>query len=275
MTAVDRSRPRAEGKFLYLGKEKLFVRGVTYGAFPPNRQGHQFPEAGDVARDFSLMQAAGLNAILTYTVPPRAVLDQAIEHGLRAMVTIPWMAHECFLEESSLRRRIRKEVREAVASCAGHPGVLAYCVAKEIPPQIVRWHGPKRIESFLEELCDVAREADPGGLVTYTNFPTTEYLELPFVDVNTFNVYLHERRALCKYLARIQHLAGERPLVLSEFGMCSFRHGREGQAHFLDWQIQEILDHGLAGAVVFGWTDPFYQDNCLVDEWGFGLVDAD
>ena len=27
--------------------------------------------------------------------------------------------------------------------------------------------------------------------------------------------------------------------------------------------------------MVFGWTDPFFQDDCLVDEWGFGLVDAE
>jgi hypothetical protein len=54
--------------------------------------------------------------------------------------------------------------------------------------------------------------------------------------------------------------------------MCSFRHGEEEQAEFLDWQLEESFDHGLAGAVVFGWTDPFYQDNCLIEDWGFGLV---
>src|SRR5439155_947581 len=112
------------------------------------------------------------------------------------------------------------------------------------------------------------------SLVTYTNFPTTEYLELPFVDVYTFNVYLHDRPDFCAYLSRLQHLAGELPLVLTEFGMCSLRHGTDGQAAFVDWQIEEIFDHGLAGAVVFGWTDPFFQDECLVEEWGFGLVDA-
>src|SRR5439155_24884023 len=68
--------------------------------------------------------------------------------------------------------------------------------------------------------------------------------------------------------------SGELPVVLTEFGMCSFRHTREGQADFLDWQLEEAFDHGLAGATWFGWTDPFYQDNQLIEEWGFGLVDA-
>ena len=268
------TRPRVEGKFLHLGSEKFFVKGATYGAFPPNGEGHQFPEPATVARDFALMRYAGLNAILTYTVPPRWLLDLAQERGLRVIVTTPWMEYRCFLEQREFRERARREVREGVAACRSHPAVLMYCVGKEIPPGIVRWHGPRRVAAFLRELYHVAKDADPDSLVTYTNFPTTEHLELPFVDVYTFNLYLHQRRDLCAYLSRLQHVAGELPLVLTEFGMCSFRHGADGQATFLDWQIEEIFDHGLAGAVIFGWTDPFFQDGCLIEEWGFGLVDA-
>ena len=268
-------RPQVKGKFIFLGGEKFYVRGVTYGAFPPNSEGHQFPEPAAVAQDFALMRAAGINTILTYTVPQISLLDQAQDFGIRVIVVVPWMEYVCFLENSRIRREIMREVKEGVASCQRHPAVLMYCCGKEIPPPIVRWYGRKKVEAFLQDLYHVAKEEDPDSLVTYTNFPTTEYLELPFVDVYTFNVYLHQRPQFCAYLSRLQHLAGELPLVLTEFGMCSLRHGTDGQASFLDWQIEEIFDHGLAGAVIFGWTDPFFQDNCLVEEWGFGLVDAD
>lgn len=268
-------RPKVEAKFVMLGAEKFFIKGVTYGAFPPNRNGHQFPELVGVATDFALMRMAGINTILTYTVPPLDLLDLAQEHGLRVIVVVPWMEYVCFLEEKRVRSQVIQQVRAAVASCRRHPAVMMYCVGKEIPPDIVRWHGPKRVERFLKDLCQVAKDEDPDGLVSYTNFPTTEYLELPFVDVQTFNVYLHNRQDLCSYLCRLQHLAGEAPLLLTELGMCSFRHGRDGQAAFLDWQIEEAFDHGLTGAVIFGWTDPFYQDNCLIEDWGFGLVDAE
>ena len=268
-------RPRAEGKFLWLGDEKLRVRGVTYGAFAPNRFGDQFPEPAEVEKDFALLRGAGVNSVLTYTVPPRSLLDQALQHDLRLIVNVPWMGHVCFLEQASTRRDARVAVQQAVASCRDHPAILMYAVAKELPPPIIRWHGKKKVEAFLKDLVSVAKDEDPDGLVTYTNFPTTEYLELPFVDVQTFNVYLHERQAFCSYLSRLQHLAGELPLVLTELGMCSFRHGRDEQAKFLEWQLDEAEDHGLAGAVVFSWTDPFFQDGCLVDEWGFGLVDAE
>jgi GT2 family glycosyltransferase len=268
-------RPRVQGKFLYVGEEKLFICGTAYGAFPPNSAGDQFPEPSQVESDFALMRQAGINTILTYTVPPLSLLDQAAEHSLRVIVNVPWMSHECFLDHAGTRREIRQQVQQGLASCRRHPALAMYCVAKELPPSIVRWHGRKKVERFLQDLCHVAKDQDPDCLVSYTNFPTTEYLELPFVDVATFNVYLHQRPAFCAYLSRLQHLAGERPLVLTEFGMCSLRHGRDGQATFLEWQMEEIFNHGLAGAVVFGWTDPFFQDGCLIDEWGFGLVDAD
>lgn len=264
----------SRGKFLYLGEEKFFVNGTTYGAFPPNADGDQFPHRPEAVRDLALMREAGINTILTYTVPPIWLLDDLHEFEMKAIVTTPWMEYVCFLQSARDRKQVRREVREAVARCERHPAVLMYCIGKEIPPPIVRWHGARKVEAFLRELYDVAKQQDPDHLVTYTNFPTTEYLELGFVDVFTFNVYLHQRDRFCAYLSRLQHLAGELPLVLTEFGMCSFRHGCDGQAAFIDWQLEEIFDHGLAGAVVFGWTDPFYQDNCLVEEWGFGLVDA-
>jgi len=257
-----------------LDGEKFFIRGVTYGSFPPNSENQQFPERADVAKDFALMGAAGINTILTYTVPPLSLLDQAQEQGLRIITVVPWMEYVCFLENTETRRQMIQEVKKGVAACQRHPAVLMYCVGKELPPDIVRWHGRKKVETFLKDLYQVAKDEDPESLVTYTNFPTTEYLQLPFVDVFTFNVYLHNRSAFCAYLSRLQHLAGERPLVLTEFGMCSFRHGHEEQATFVDWQIEELFDRGAAGGVIFGWTDPFYQDNCLVEEWGFGLVDA-
>jgi hypothetical protein len=259
------ARPKVSGKFFYLDAEKFYVKGVNYGAFPPDSRGDQFPPPADVAADLTLMRGAGINSILTYTVPPLSLLDQAQEHGLRVIVNIPWMEYVCFLQDSAVRQRVFHEVQNAVVSCRLHPAVLMYCVAKELPPPIVRWHGRKKVESFLEDLCHTAKDKDPNSVVTYTNFPTTEYLELPFIDVFTFNVYLHHREQMHSYLSRLQHLAGELPLVLTEFGMCSFRHGCDGQAEFLDWQIEEVFEHGLAGAVVFGWTDPFYQDHMKAD----------
>ena len=83
------------------------------------------------------------------------------------------------------------------------------------------------------------------ALVTYVNFPTTEYLELPFVDFVSFNVYLETREKLEGYLARLQNLAGEKPLVMAEIGLDSMRNGQEAQASTLEWQIRSTFAAGV------------------------------
>src|SRR5215831_20405575 len=36
-------RLRVEGKFLFAGEQKFWIRGVTYGTFKPDSDGEQFP----------------------------------------------------------------------------------------------------------------------------------------------------------------------------------------------------------------------------------------
>src|SRR5207248_2821246 len=135
-----------------------------------------------VARDFALMRAAGVNAIRTYHLPPEPLLELADEHGLAVFIDVPWPKHVCFLDSRAARTEARQSVRRAAERGRAHPAVLAYSVGNEIPPSVVRWHGRRRVERFLGELRDVAKQADPAGLVTYANFPSTEYLDLSFLD---------------------------------------------------------------------------------------------
>ena len=84
------ARCEAHGKFLFVGDEKLYVRGVTYGPFRPDAEGEVYPDPNGVAEDFARIAAAGANAVRLYTVPPRWLLDLAAEHGLRLMVGLAW-----------------------------------------------------------------------------------------------------------------------------------------------------------------------------------------
>ena len=200
-TARRLQRPTVRGKFLFLGDEKLWVRGVTYGTFRPDASGTQLPHRDLVAQDFEQMAAHGINAVRTYTVPPRWLLDVALEKGLLVMVGMPWEQHIAFLDDPPRLRTIEDSTRAAARACACHPAVLCYAVGNEIPASIVRWHGRKRIEHFIKRLYRVVKDEDPAGLVTYVNFPTTEYLQLPFLDFVCFNVYLESREKLEAYLA--------------------------------------------------------------------------
>ncbi len=265
-------RPRAGGKLLFVGDEKFYVRGVTYGTFRPGADSEDYDPAG-VQSDFARMAAHGINAVRTYTVPPRWLLDAAQRYGLRVMVGLPWEQHIAFLDDPRRARAIEQRVRAGVRACAGHPAVLCYAIGNEIPAPIVRWHGRRRVERYLARLYKAAKAEDPAGLVTYVNYPSTEYLQLPFLDVVCFNVYLEDQERLAAYLARLQNLAGDRPLMLAEIGLDSRRNGADSQARALDWQVRTTFAAGCAGAFVFAWTDEWHRGGHDILDWDFGLTD--
>src|SRR5437879_2754671 len=175
---VTDKRPRVGGKFLFVGDEKLYVRGVTYGTFRPGPDGDAFPDKATVAADFALMTANGVNAVRTYTVPPRWLLDCARRRGIRVMVGVNWPQDALFLDRRAHRAAIERQIRVSVRACAGHPAVLCYVIGNEIAPSLARWYGARRVERFLGRLYRAAKAEDPDGLVTYVSFPTTEYLQL-------------------------------------------------------------------------------------------------
>jgi glycosyltransferase involved in cell wall biosynthesis len=269
-------RPKVAGKFLYVGREKFWVRGVTYGAFRPNARGDEYHDLKIIQRDFAQMAASGLNAVrIPHTMPPRSLLDAAQEHGLRVMVGLSAEQYVGFLIDKKKAPDIEHCVRTSARICAGHPALLCYVLGNEIPAPLVRWLGRRRVERYLERLYWVVKDADPEGLVTYVNYPTTEYLQLRFLDLVCYNVYLESQERYASYLARLQNLAGDRPLLMSEIGLDSLRHGEETQAHVLDWQIRTSFAGGCAGVFVFAWTDEWYRAGADVDDWAFGLTDCE
>jgi len=270
--APGADRPQVRGKFLFVGEEKFFIRGVTYGTFRPDANGDEFPRRELVKHDFELMRANGINTVRTYTPPPRWLLDAAQEHGLRIMVGLPVERSAAFLDYDDCLRSIEKMVRDHVRKCAGHPAVLGYTIGNEIPASIVRWQGRRRIERFLERLYDAAKTEDPEGLVTYVNYPSTEYLQLPFLDFVCFNVYLESQERLEAYLGRLHNVASERPLVMAELGLDSLRHGPDRQADVLDWQVRTAFAAGCGGVFVYAWTDQWYRGGAEVHDWKFGLT---
>ncbi len=275
VSATAALRPCVRGKLIFLGEKKFYVRGVTYGPFRPDEHGNQYGDPKVVERDFVQISSNGMNAIRTYTVPPRWLLDAALKHGLLVTVGLPWEQHVTFLDDEERVRSIQERVRAGIRACASHPAVLCYAIGNEIPAPIVRWHGRRRVEHFLERLYQTAKAEDPDGLFTYVNYPSTEYLQLPFLDIVSFNVYLESQERFDAYLARLHNLAGDRPLILAEMGLDSRRHGEEAQARTLVWQVRTAFAAGCAGAFVFAWTDEWHRGGYDIQDWDFGLTDRD
>jgi GT2 family glycosyltransferase len=219
------------------------------------------------------MAVSGINAIRTYTVPPPDLLDEAAAQGLWVMAGLAWEQHIAFLDERGRPSAIEESVRAQAAACAGHPALLCFAIGNEIPTPLVRWHGRRRVEMFLARLAQSVREVAPRTLVTYVNYPSTEYLRLPFLDFLAFNLYLDDAAAVRAYLGRLQNLAGEKPLVLAEVGADSIRSGLHGQAQALEAQVRSAFSAGCAGTFVFSWTDEWHRGEDPVLDWDFGLTD--
>lgn len=273
--ALAVERVTTAGKFFAAGGEKFYVKGVSYGPFAPNRSGEPFPEHDQLRRDFEHIRALGGNSVRVYFPPPMWFLDEAAERRIRVLVDVPWQKHRCFFEDWQAQAEARQRITDTARTVGSHPAVLGISVVNEIPVDVVRFYGRRRVERFIDDLMDGAKQASPECLLTFVNFPTTEFLTPSCCDFWTFNVYLHDQEKLAGYLDRLQHIAGNKPLLLGEYGLDTIREGEAEQARALKMHLQCGFRHGLAGSFIFAYTDDWFTGGHQIDDWAFGLTRRD
>lgn len=275
-TAVPPLEPiRVRAKFFFEGDRKWFIKGVTYGPFAPDAAGDFVGDPEKARKDFALMQELGINLLRIYHIPPRWFLDVAREFRLRVLISIPWAEHVEFLNNPKIRRQVEQTIREGVAKNKGHEAIFGYYVGNEIPYAMVRWLGAQRVIEFVERLIRMARETDPRPLYSYASYPPTEYLLPTNVDFVSYNVYLERQRDFEKYLARLQNLAEDKPLIFGEFGLDTIRKTEEQQVEVLSWHLESVVRGGAAGTIFFAWTDEWFTGGSEITDWAFGLVTRD
>ena len=262
-------------KFFFKGDAKFFLKGVTYGPFTPDAEGYEYGTPEQAAKDLAAIRECGANIIRLYTSPPPWYLDLCQDNDLRVLLSIPWMEHVEFLNDRKVRASVEQAVIGTVRKHRGHPAIFGYLLGNEIPSSMVRWLGAKRVTEFLEHLVNIARREDPNVLYSYASYPPTEYLLPQNVDFLTFNVYLHRREDFERYLARLQNLAEDKPLIIGEFGMDTIRHTEEEHADMLEWHLESVVRGGLAGTIVYAWTDEWHRGGQDILDWAFGLVRRD
>jgi GT2 family glycosyltransferase len=261
-------RWRTDGKFFRSGRERVRMNAVTYGPFPGG-----WPE--DFGPDFQRIAEAGFDALRVYEMPDRRLLDAAWRNGLRVFAGLNWRQNADFFRHPGHFSTARMMLVEALGETAAHPALAGVYVGNEIPADMVRWMGPLRVRRAIEELIALGREAAPHLLYAYANYPSTEYLEPENADFTAFNVYLEEPGAFRKYLKRLHHIAGDRPLVISEFGLDSRRNGLERQAEGLGWAAEISREEETAGFTTYAWSDRWWTGGAEVLDWDFGLVDRE
>lgn len=267
---------QAGGKWLRTTAEgrRWEMRGVSYGPFSRNESGEPYPSRERLFHDFAHIRSLHFNTVRLYELPSPGVLEAAEANGLRLLCGIPWTDHVDFLADPALRLQIRNQVVEAVTRLKTFPQVIGFLVGNEVEKTLVRWMGPAQVRNFLDDLITAGKEAAPDHLFSYATYPSTEYLIPSRADFLAVNVYLEEPDAFRRYLRRLQNLAGDKPLVITEFGLDVAAHGEQAQANVFCWFRSVCEEEAVAGTVWFSYTDEWQRGEEPVTKWKFGLVDA-
>ncbi len=201
-----------------------WMRAVTYGPFPPGKE-------RPPAEDFPGIRDAGFNTLRVFTLPDQVFLDAAAKHGLQVFAGIDSWQYTDFLSRPGTLSGARVTLSEWLKTHADPPGSFRRLCGKRGLLGSRQMDGPAAVRHAIEDLIELGRGIAPHLLFAYANYPSTEYLEPANADFSAFNIYLEDREAFARYLRRLQNIAGDRPLVVSEFGMDSFpqRHRRPGK----------------------------------------------
>lgn len=239
---------------------------VTYGPFPEG-------SPVSVDEDFARIAAAGFNSIRTYTLPGDDLLETAKRHGLRVFAGLEWGYPADFKKRPALVSNALVKLANFLRDHGNHPALAGVYVANEIRADLVRWMGPDFVREVLEQLITEGRRAAPHLLFAYANYPSTEYLEPANADFTAFNIYLEKEEDFRAYLKRLHHIAGDRPLVISEFGLDTRRNSFEKQAEALRWGARVSREEEAAGFTVYAWSDSWATGGAEVLDWDFGMTD--
>ncbi|MBO0728416.1 MAG: glycosyltransferase [Acidimicrobiaceae bacterium] len=281
---MSRQRVTVDGKFFRLGEERFAFRGVTYGTFKPRvSDGARFPERDRIKRDMAAMREAGFTVVRTYTMPPDDLVELAADWGLHLVAGLFYPDWRYLVglsrrQRSKVEAAAHQEVKAGATRLTGSDSILGVTLGNEVPADVVRWLGVDAVAGTVARLLETVRSVDPEQLVSYANYPTAEYLPLEGLDFLTFNVFLERRADFRRYLTRLHHLAGDRPLVLGEVGLHAADESPEAekqQAEALDWQLETAIERGVAGTCVYSWTDEWWVGDTAVEGWHFGLTRVD
>ena len=242
------------------------MRAVTYGPFPPDKE-------LSPATEFPRIRKAGFNTIRVFTLPDKAFLDAADAAGLQVFAGLAGWEYGDFLSRPAILSAARVSISDWLRKHSEHPALSVVYVGNEIPSDLVRWMGPAAVRRTIEDLIELGRSIAPQLLFAYANYPSTEYLEPANADFSAFNIYLEQPDAFANYLRRLQNIAGDRPLVISEFGLDTERNGDDAQAAAISWGLETSYREETAGMTIYAWSDLWHNSGAEITDWSFGLTD--
>lgn len=263
------------GKSLVVDGRPFIVRGVHYGPWRPGTgpgKGYPYPSPENVQEDLRIIHSLNANTILVYN-PPGYVLDIADRYGLMVLYCfdLNWYPQS---EDASARERAG--VLRAVQEYRSKPALLGWVLGNEIPLNAIEQRGASAIEASLAALYHSVKGEDPDHPITHSNWPVAKDLNLGFFDIVSFNLYpLWPPEVVAmgygNYIKEVlQPIAGNKPLLITEFGADSLEATEGGEGRLLLQSWKELRDAGACGGLVFEFADEWWKNYDNPDAQGPG-----
>ncbi len=254
-----------QGKKLYLNGHRFIMKGMHYGPWRPGTgpaKNYPYPGPNEIDSDLGLIQQLNVNTILVYD-PPGYVLDLAEKHGLKVLYTfnINWWGVGT-PADAALRQGILKRVAEYRQK----PALLGWVLGNEIPDAVLEKDGTGALQTYLFDLYKSVKAVDSQHPITYSNWPNGKDLDLRFLDIISFNLYpLWPPEVVAagyeNYIRNtLQPLAGNKPLLITEFGADTLEASDAGEARLIRTSWQGLLKAGACGGIVFEFADEWWKN---------------
>ena len=256
---------QVRGKVLSLDGKPFIVKGMHYGPWRPGTgpaKGYPYPSPQNVEEDFRIIRSLNVNTILVFD-PPGYVLDLADRYGLTVLYSfnINWWPQS---PEASAAERDR--VLLTVRDYRDKPAILGWVLGNEIPPNAIEQRGRGAIENGLADLYRAVKAEDPSHPITHSNWPPEKDLNLNFFDIVSFNLYpLWPPEVVAlgyeNYIENVlQPIAGNKPLLITEFGANSLEATDQGEARLIGQSWQGLRKAGACGGIVFEFADEWWKN---------------
>ena len=160
----------------------------------------------------------------------------------------------------------RQSILQRVTELRDKPALLGWVLGNEVPSGVLDTRGNDVIRNGLRALYDDVKRLDPVHPVTHSNWPITKDLDLSFLDISSFNVYPLfppevAARGFGNYIGQVlTPIAGDKPLLITEFGATTIEAGEDGQARLLKSSWQGLTDAGACGGIVFEFADEWWKN---------------
>lgn len=248
---------KTEGGKILLNGEEIVLRGVEW--MPGSHPDYGMAEPQDIAVSFlEKLKKIHCNFTRFHWQQPDFVYDWCDEHGLMVQEEIPYWGSPKAATKKQLQCA-QMQAREMLHAHRNHPSIVCWGVGNEL--------GGERKETirYVQQMVSYIKNLDATRLVNYVssslhaeNNPQDATC---FGDICMWNDYLgfwyKNLTDLDKWISYVKNKCGEKPLVISEAGLCEpfFKGGDERRSALYKEREALYLKYHLNGWIYFSLND--------------------